>query len=538
MRRLRVILIKPSRYDDDGFVVRHVFGTLPSNTLAVIHALVHEAAVSRQVLGARVQVSIDSYDENVHRIPLERIRRRARREGGLTLVLLCGVQTALFPRAVDLARSFREDGLPVVIGGFHVSGSLSALPGIADEIRMLMDEGISVVSGEIEGRTDELLLAAWEGKLEPLYDFVKDRPDLLSAPAPRIDPVYYRRFPGYTMVTLDASRGCPFTCSFCAIISVQGNAMRHRRPETIAATIERHYREHGFNHHFFTDDNFSRNPAREDILDALIELREKRGVPVVFDMQVDTLAYRLPGFVEKAERAGCKQVFIGMESINEANLDAAQKGQNDPKRFAEMIDLWRSHGIVTQVGYIIGFPGDSYESVMHDVRVLEQEIRPDLVNFFMLTPFPGTQDHLRLWQAGVPLDPDWNLYDTCHAVAPHPKMSADEWTRAFRDACTGFYRYDNVKAILERAHPRAYAHCFKALLWYRQAALVQRAHPLSSGFWRRRDRNSRRPGVARESLPASWLRRGGAGLRSARAWWTFGREMHGLWRETRPAEGD
>ena len=82
--------------------------------------------------------------------------------------------------------------------------------------------------------------------------------------------------------------------------------------------------------------------------------------------------------------------------------------------------------------------------------------------------------------------PDLNLYDTCHPVVRHPKMSAEEWSRAFRDASTRFYRYENVKAILARAHPRAHSHCFKALLWYRQAALVQHAHPLVSGFWRRR----------------------------------------------------
>lgn len=533
-RRLRVVLIKPSRYDDDGFVVRHVFGTLPSNTLAAIHALVHDAAVTRHVLGSAVDVSIDTYDENVHRVPVARIRRRARRTDEKTLILLCGVHTAHFPRAVDLAREFRRDGLAVALGGFHVSGSVSLLPGIAPEIRALMDEGVSIVAGEIERRTDELLLAAWQDKLEPLYDFVKDRPALQDVPAPRIDPGYYRRFPGYTMVTLDASRGCPFTCSFCAIINVQGNAMRHRTPETIAATIESHYREHGLNHHFFTDDNFARNPARDDILDAIIDLRENKGIPVLIDMQVDTLAYRIPGFIERAQRAGCQQIFIGMESINEANLDAAQKGQNNPKRFGEMIERWRSHGIVTQVGYIIGFPEDTYDSVMRDVRTLEQDIQPDLVNFFMLTPFPGTQDHLRLYEAGTTLEPDWNLYDTCHAVAPHPKMSADEWTRAFRDACTGFYRYENVKAILARAHPRAHSHAFKALLWYRQAALVQQAHPLVSGFWRRRDRDSRRPGFGAESRLASWSRSVRETSRSARLWWHFGQEMRALWQETRP----
>lgn len=533
-----MVLIKPSRYDADGFVVRHVFGTLPSNTLAVIHALVHEAVVVRRALGPRVRLAVELYDENVHRVPLARILRRARRRGEKTLVLLCGVHTAHYPRAADLARALRAGGVSVALGGFHVSGSIAMLPGIAPEIRALMDEGVAIVAGEIEERTEALLLAAWEDKLEPLYDFLADRPDLARAPAPRIDPAYYRRFPGYTMVTLDASRGCPFSCSFCAIINVQGRSMRARRAETIAGTIEHHHRAHGRNHHFFTDDNFARNPEREAILDALIELREERGVPVLFDMQVDTVADRIPGFVERAARAGCQQVFIGMESLDAANLAGASKRQNVPERYGEMIDLWRRHGIVTQVGYIVGFPGDTRDSIARDVEALETAVRPDLVNFFMLTPLPGTQDHRELVQRGVRLGEDLNLYDTCHAVAPHPRMSADEWQTAFRDAWLRFYRLDNVRAILARAQPQARRHLFKALLWYRQAALVQQAHPLVSGFWRKRDRGSRRVGAPPEGWLAARQRRARDAARSARAWWSFGREMAALWREMRAGQPD
>jgi radical SAM superfamily enzyme YgiQ (UPF0313 family) len=528
---LRVVLIKPSRYDADGFVVRHVFGTLPSNTLAVLHALVHEAVVVRRALGPRARLAVEVYDENVHRVPVARILRRARRREERTLVMLCGVHTAHFPRAADLARSFRAAGVAVALGGFHVSGSLAMLPGIAPEIRALMEQGVAIVAGEIEERTEDLLLAAWKDRLEPLYDFLEERPDLADAPAPRIDRSYYRRFPGYTMVTLDASRGCPFSCSFCAIIHVQGRSMRARRAGTIARVVEHHFRAHGLGHHFFTDDNFARNPERDAILDALIRLREERGVPVLFDMQVDTAAYRIPGFVERAARAGCQQIFIGMESLDAANLAGAHKRQNVPQLYGEMIERWRQHGIVTQVGYIIGFPNDTRDSVARDVEALETRVRPDLVNFFMLTPLPGTHDHLELVRRGVPLDEDLNRYDTCHAVAPHPRMSAAEWQAAFRDAWLRFYRLENVRAILARAQPRARRHLWKALFWYRQAALVQQAHPLVSGFWRRRDRASRRPGSPPEGVLTAARRRVQQGLRSGRAWWKFGREMLGLRRE-------
>ena len=101
-----------------------------------------------------------------------------------------------------------------------------------------------------------------------------------------------------------------------------------------------------------------------------------------------------------------------------------------------------------------------------------------------------------------------------------------------------FYRLENVRAILARAHPDARRHLFKALCWYRQAALVQQAHPLVSGYWRKRDRRSRRPGAAPEGPITAWWHRVGRSARSARSWWLFGREMHALWRETRLFQPD
>jgi hypothetical protein len=205
--------------------------------------------------------------------------------------------------------------------------------------------------------------------------------------------------------------------------------------------------------------------------------------------------------VDKAARAGCFQNFMGMESLNPKSLLRAQKRQNRPEDYAEMLEMWRARGVVTQVGYIIGFPEDSYDSVIQDIHALKTMVKPDLASFFVLTPFPGSADHLALWKAGVPLPDDMNSYDATHAIVAHEKMSGEEWTRAYRGAWESFYSYDNLRAILQRVHPRAYESVFGALLWYRQAALLQGKHPLAAGFWRKRDRGSRRPGFPRET----WL---------------------------------
>jgi hypothetical protein len=126
--KFRVVLIKPSQYDDDGFVVRHLVGTVPSNTLSTIHGLVHEFAVERNILGEHVETTVELYDETVRRIPVTGIIRRARKPDTRAVVWLCGVQTPQYPRAFDIARRFREAGIDVMIGGFHVSGSLAMLP--------------------------------------------------------------------------------------------------------------------------------------------------------------------------------------------------------------------------------------------------------------------------------------------------------------------------------------------------------------------------------------------------------------------------
>src|SRR5579871_4892420 len=116
-----VEIIKPSHYDDDGYVIQWRRAFMPSNSLACLYSLAH-AAGKRQVLGDRLDVLVHAYDESSTMIPVQGIIRRIQAAHGRGLVFLAGVQTNQFPRAVDLAREFRAAAIPVVIGGFHVSG--------------------------------------------------------------------------------------------------------------------------------------------------------------------------------------------------------------------------------------------------------------------------------------------------------------------------------------------------------------------------------------------------------------------------------
>src|SRR5512147_2596181 len=125
VHRIQIVLIKPSKYDDDGYVIRFWKGVLPSNTLNVLHGLT-EDIIQRKVFG-ELPIDIITFDETAEKVPLKKIVRWSREPGIKLLVCLVGVQTNQFPRALDMAKALRAEGLTVIIGGFHTSGTINML---------------------------------------------------------------------------------------------------------------------------------------------------------------------------------------------------------------------------------------------------------------------------------------------------------------------------------------------------------------------------------------------------------------------------
>ena len=132
-RRFQLVLIKPSHYDDDGYVIRWWRAMIPSNSLAALYGLALDCA-SRNVLGPGVTIDVEPIDEMVTRVDIQSIIARFRRNGNFGLVALVGVQSNQYPRALDLAQPLRSAGIQVAIGGFHVSGCISMLDGHAVEL--------------------------------------------------------------------------------------------------------------------------------------------------------------------------------------------------------------------------------------------------------------------------------------------------------------------------------------------------------------------------------------------------------------------
>jgi hypothetical protein len=491
-RRFCLVLVKPSHYDDDGYVIQWVRSPIPSNSLASLFGLAKDCA-ERRILGD-VDIEIHAFDETNTRIRPERLAAMIEASGA-GMVMLTGVQSNQFPRALDLAKRLRARGIQVGIGGFHVSGVLAMLKGEDADLDRARDMGVSLFAGEAEGRLDEVLVDAAAGKLKPLYNYMDDLPGIEGTPIPLMAVERAQRTAGGT-TSFDAGRGCPYQCSFCTIINVQGRKSRRRSPDDIEQIVRVNYAQ-GLRAFFITDDNFARNKDWEPILDRIIHLREVEKFNLSFIIQVDTLCHKLPHFIEKSARAGVKRVFIGLENINPDNLLGAKKRQNKITEYRQMLLGWKNAGVITYAGYILGFPNDSYDSIMHDIDVIKRELPVDLLEFFYLTPLPGSEDHLKLHRAGAWLDPDLNKYDLNHICTTHPKMSRADWDRAYKMAWQRYYTIAHAETVLRRvAVTKANAsNALFLLTWFMGSINIEHIHPLEGGFFRLKFRRDRRPGL-------------------------------------------
>ena len=250
-------------------------------------------APTARSLGPDVDIEIDAYDECNTVIDVKRIIAQIRAAGG-GFVGLVGVQSNQFPRALDLARQFRAAGIPVVDRRLPCQRAASrCCPSCRADLQEALDLGITLFAGEGEGRMADAAARHRRGPAEADLQLPRrhaghgggDAADPAARGRRRASPGNYTSF--------DAGRGCPFQCSFCTIINVQGRKSRYRTPDDVEAIVRANAAQ-GITRFFITDDNFARNKNWEPILDRLIELREKEGFKIRLLLQVDTLCHRIP----------------------------------------------------------------------------------------------------------------------------------------------------------------------------------------------------------------------------------------------------
>lgn len=500
--RFPIVLIKPSRYDDEGYVIQWYRSAAPSNSLAVMHGLV-QSCRQRKVLGEHVQVEIRSMDEDNTRIRTQQLVRELR--DGQGLVILVGVQSSQFSRAMDIALALRVAGVQVCMGGFHVSGSISTLGGVTPDLQEAMNLGVSLFAGEAEeSRMDQVLRDAWRGELNPLYNYLNDPPKLEGAPAPMLPAKIVRRTIGkYT--SFDAGRGGGLEGSFSTLIHEQGQKSRGRTVDEIEQIVRENLRQ-GVERFFITDGNFSCNPDWERILDRLIRMREQEGLNIELMAQVDTMCHRLPGFIEKAGRAGVRRVFIGMESIHPARPATAHEERNSVEDYRKMLQEWKKAGAIVFAGYIVGFPGETTESVLHDIRIIQKELAIDLLEPHSVTALPGTEDQRKLHHAGAAIDPDLMEHGSTQPAA----MTAEDWTKLYHDTWKEFYTPEHMKTVLRRAAATGVPResLMLLLLWFHYCIVYEKIDPMQGGYLRRRYRMDRRPTMPKEGRLRFWTRCG------------------------------
>ena len=505
-QRFFVELIRPSRYDDDGYVVQWWRSWISSNTLGCLYGLASDSQ-ARGALGDDVEIVVHAYDETNTIISVGQIVRRIRAGGGRGMIGLVGVQSNQFPRALDLAREFRRQGLPVIIGGFHVSGCLRMLPQMPSELQEAQSLGVTLFAGEAEGRMDALLADAYHDRLKAVYNYLDDLPELCGQPTPLLPDETLRRTLGRAG-TFDTSRGCPFQCKFCTIINVQGRKSRSRSADDVERIV-RGYHAREINRFFVTDDNFARNTNWEAIADRLIALREKEGIGIKFVVQVDAAAHRIPRFVQKLHRAGCRWVYIGVESVNPANLASADKRHNQIGEYRQMLQAWHDENIVTARATSWASPPTLPSRSATTFELLQRELPLDVVNFSCLMPLPGSVNHRDQLLAGEWMDPDLNRYNGEKAVTQHPRMSRQQWEAAHWQSWQSFYSLQHIAALLRRYRDEGRSTVMLLGQLIRDAVSIHYdgVQPLEGGLFRRKCRTQRRPGLPRENPLVFYPRR-------------------------------
>ncbi|MBN2430822.1 MAG: B12-binding domain-containing radical SAM protein [Acidobacteria bacterium] len=323
--------------------------------------------------------------------------------------------TSTAPRAYAIADRFRQLGIPVIMGGPHVT--------------FLADEALEHADYVIRGEGERALMAfidVWEQGADfsgvpnlsyrqggetihlPLMPYVENLdelpfPDFSLAPG-SIPRLARRRF-----IPVQTSRGCPYNCSFCSVTGMFGRRYRFRSTENILSELRRY--DHHSNFIFFYDDHFTANPRRaKELLRAMIAERFK----FRWSTQVRVDIARDPELVQLMKKAGCHTLFIGLESVNPESLKAMKKQQTvDEIDYA--IRLLRRNRIHIHGMFVYGFDQDDRETVRETIR-FARKVPLTSTQFMILTPLPGSEFYRKIAEENRILFHDWSLFDAHHAV--------------------------------------------------------------------------------------------------------------------------
>jgi radical SAM superfamily enzyme YgiQ (UPF0313 family) len=332
------------------------------------------------------------------------------------------------PHAYALAKRFRQRGTTVALGGPHVT----LMP---DEAQAHAD---AIFVGEAENHWPQFLADFETGKYRHRYDCIEP-PNLDDAPMARKD-LFHRR--DHTAGVLFATRGCSFRCDFCTVAVMYQSRLRKRPVESVA----REYASFRGKVIILWDDNIAGDLGyAKELFRALAPHRKW------WSCQASIHAATDDEFLELAARSGCKQLFIGLESVSQASLNGVSKKFNRVDEYERAIDRIHAHDIAVQAGIVFGFDEDT-ESVFEETLDFLEATGVQNATFNILTPFPGTRLYERLDSEGRILTRDWSKYNGRADVVFQPRhMSPETLLAGYQYANRRFYSWRSISKRLSHS---------------------------------------------------------------------------------------
>jgi radical SAM superfamily enzyme YgiQ (UPF0313 family) len=323
-------------------------------------------------------------------------------------------------RAYEIADSFRERGVKVVLGGMHPS----FLPEEAGQ------HADAVVIGEAEGIWPLLIEDGKAGRLKKVYS-QEERPNPNCWPLPQRD-LFVKS--GYLIPGMvSTSRGCPFSCSFCSASSFFGRTYRTRPLDAIVDEFEQLKKDRYL---FFGDDNIVGNPeSAKELFRALIPYKKKWGAQASVGVGKDE------ELIELAARSGCVVMFVGFESVSQESLKSINKRVNKVEEYEEVVMRLHSHGIGVHGYFLFGFDEDD-EGVFQRTVDFCHKLKLDSASFGVVVPLPGTPLYESLDNSGRIVTKDWTLYD--RAVFEPKQMTREALDNGTAGAWREFYSLRNI----------------------------------------------------------------------------------------------
>jgi anaerobic magnesium-protoporphyrin IX monomethyl ester cyclase len=364
--------------------------------------------------------------------------------------------TSLTPQishAFVVARMAKEEGCITILGGYHPT---------LDPVQVISHKRVDyVIRGEGEHTFKELIdylsseknerdlekingLSYKDSNGNVIHNAERELEKNLDVfPIPRRDLLGNRKYAALGALTqpVETSRGCPHNCAFCCIIKMwrNSNGGPTYRTKSIKRVMQEIYAV-GWKTDFifFTDDNFSINLKRTNkILDAIIKSGVQHKMHFTCQSRVDVL-YQNPDLIDKFDKAGFRQIFLGIESVHQQSLDAMNKKNTTPAMVKHVVNELRSRGISVFGGVIIGFPGETARMVRQNIQYA-RDMKLDIVQFTPITAFPGTPFYEEMEQKGMITTNDYTHYDLFHTMMGTDELSAQEIYELVAEAYNAFY---------------------------------------------------------------------------------------------------